>query len=42
MVTAMDGESLPTVTVGPTVFELGTKSLNMNKVLVAVLVLMDD
>lgn len=39
MVTAIDSEPLPTVTVGSTVFKLGTKSLNMNKVLIAVLVL---
>lgn len=35
----MDSESLPAVTVGSTVLELGTKSLNVNEVLVAVLVL---
>lgn len=35
----MDSESLPAVTVGSTILKLGTKSLNVNKVLVAVLVL---
>jgi len=35
----MDSESLPAVTMGSTVLKLGTKSLNVNKVLVAVLVL---
>ena len=35
----MDSESLPAVAVGSTILKLGTKSLNVNKVLVAVLVL---
>jgi hypothetical protein len=35
----MNSESLPAVAVGSTILKLGTKSLNMNKVLVAVLVL---
>ena len=35
----MDSESLPAVTMGSTVLKLGAKSLDVHKILVAVLVL---
>ena len=35
----MDGESTPTVSVGPTILELGIKPVNPDKVLVRTLLL---